>query len=140
MKTGTTVARRHPPAGIARWPVIAAVLLVSACASRGDVAGAVSGMVRVTGVVVSIDTRPWAYDGSAIVQLDTADHGRLQVQLPARWNLCQAAPVDVEALAVGMRVEVVAGTVEEGAIVVCADPSHRLAPIDPATANAGGAR
>jgi hypothetical protein len=50
------------------------------------------------------------------------------VELPARWNLCQAGPVDVEALAVGMRVQAVGAPTAEGGLVVCQDPSHRLVP------------
>lgn len=97
----------------------------------GDTADAVAGDARATGVVASIDTGPWTYDGNAVVQVETAGGRRLQVQLPARWNLCQAAPVDIEALAVGMRVDVVGAVAgEEDVVVVCADASHRLAPVD----------
>ena len=84
--------------------------------------------MAIEGTVASIDTQPWAYDGNAVVQVDAAGRGRVAVQLPARWNLCQAAPVDVEALAVGMRVQAVGAPSGEGGLVVCADPAHRLVP------------
>lgn len=85
--------------------------------------------VAIEGTIASIDTTPWQYDGNAVIRIDTADRGRVEVQLPARWNLCVAPPVDVEALAVGMRVRA-AGTVGgEGAIVVCQDAAHRLVPL-----------
>lgn len=100
------------------------------------------GVVRTTGSVASIDTQPWAYDGNATVQVDTSDRGRIDVQLPARWNLCQATPVDVEALEVGMQVEVVGAPAVEGEVVVCEHPSHRLVPVEPAplSANVLGSR
>ena len=103
-------------------------LALSACAAPHVAAPPPDGMVRAVGTVVAIDTRPWTYDGHAVVQVETADRGRVDVQLPARWNLCKAAPVDVGALAVGMRVQVVGAPAGEGALVVCADAAHRLAP------------
>ncbi len=63
-----------------------------------------------------------------MVQVDTPTHGRVAVQLPARWNLCQASPVDVQALAVGMRVQVVGSGAGAGTLVVCRDAAHRLVP------------
>lgn len=110
--------------------VLALALATGACASTStpDAAPANDGMVRAVGTVVAIDTQPWTYDGHAVVQIETADRGRVDVRLPARWNLCKAAPVDVEALAVGMRVQAVGADAGEGALVVCADAAHRLAP------------
>src|SRR5690606_35293032 len=108
--------------------------------TAGDAVDTTGGVVSTTGTVASIDTQPWTYDGNAIVQVDTADRGRIEVHLPARWNLCQASPVDVEELAIGMQVEVVGAAAGEGAVVVCGHPSHRLVPVEPARppANATG--
>jgi hypothetical protein len=121
-------------------PVITAALLATACATPPDAVPVADGVVRTSGTVASIDTQPWAYDGHAVVQVDTADRGRVDVQLPARWNLCKATQVDVEALAVGMQVQVVAAAAGEGALVVCGDAAHRLVPVDaaPSRAGAGG--
>lgn len=84
--------------------------------------------VSVEGTIASIDTQPWTYDGHALIGIDTSA-GRVQVALPARWNLCQAAPVEVEALAVGMRVRAT-GARDPGAdLVVCEDAAHRLVPM-----------
>lgn len=109
----------------------ALALAATACTTSPDAPAAEpqsSGPVAIEGTVASIDTQPWAYDGNAVVQVDAAGRGRVAVQLPARWNLCQAAPVDVEALAVGMRVQAVGAPSGEGGLVVCADPAHRLVP------------
>lgn len=111
-------------------PLIASGLLLAlaACTSVQDPPVTAAGERAIEGTIVSIDTQPWTYDGNAIVVVDTGAQGAVQVELPARWNLCAAAPVDVEALSVGMRV-VAAGDAGEGdAIVVCQQPSHRLAP------------
>jgi hypothetical protein len=78
--------------------------------------------------VVSVDTSPWAYDGHAVVQVDTTD-GRIAVKLPARWNPCQARPVEIEALEPGTRVQVVGERDPDGGIVVCSDASHGLQPV-----------
>lgn len=120
--------------------VFAVALGTASCAAQRDVApapngeaaverAAVGGNVTIAGTIVSIDTRPWMYDGHAVVQVDVDGQGRMAVQLPARWNLCQAAPVDVDALAVGMRVQAVAAAEGDGRLTVCSDAGHRLAPL-----------
>ncbi len=96
--------------------------------SASPPAGSAQGARIIEGTVASIDTRPWTYDGSAQVELDVAGGGRVVVRLPARWNLCKAPPVDMQALAVGMRVQAVGEAEEDGGITVCAAPGHRLGP------------
>jgi hypothetical protein len=85
--------------------------------------------MRIEGTIASIDLQPWTYDGNAIVQVDAEGGGRVQVELPARWNLCKVPPVDVQALSVGMRVQAVGEATGEGGLVVCQDASHRLEPM-----------
>ncbi|MGY1520333.1 hypothetical protein ACW5DW_07845 [Luteimonas sp. A482] len=89
-----------------------------------------AGASVIEGTVASIDTQPWTYDGNAVIRVDTADRGSVAVELPARWNLCKAAPVDVEALAVGMRVRAMGAAGGEGGLVVCEDAAHRLVPVE----------
>lgn len=81
----------------------------------------------ITGDVVSVDTRPWTYDGPAVVVVATATAGRIRVMLPARWNLCRAAqPDNVQSLQPRDRVQA-SGTVSTaGALVVCEQPQHYL--------------
>ncbi|HEY4582576.1 MAG TPA: hypothetical protein VIG88_06900 [Lysobacter sp.] len=113
-----------------RLPLIALpyVLLAAGCASTA--APAASGTTRtVEGRIARIDTAPWAYDGNAVVVLATAS-GDVRVELPARWNLCRAAPVDVASLQAGDRVRAVGATGETGSITVCSDASHGLRRID----------
>lgn len=84
------------------------------------------GQATVEGAIAAIDTRPWAYDGNAVVLLETAAGRQVSVHLPARWNLCKAAPVDVASLAVGRRARAV-GTVTAGDVLtVCERAGHRL--------------
>ena len=107
-----------------------AILATSACATT-QVDGApltVGAEVAVDGTILSIDTDPWAYDGNAVVSLQTAANGPMHVQLPARWNLCKAAPVDTAALKVGQEVRAVGTLVATGEITVCEGAEHRLAP------------
>lgn len=106
------------------------VLAAAGCASKPAASPPSDGQTSIEGTIASIDTAPWAYDGNAVIQVDTADRGRVAVQLPARWNLCKAAPVNVEALAVGMRVRAVGNAGAEGELVVCQQEAHRLGPTD----------
>lgn|SRR5690606_35364355 len=80
----------------------------------------------VDGTIASIDTQPWTYDGNAVVLLDTAAHGRVAVQLPARWNLCKAGQVDVASLVVGRRAHAVGSVTADGDLVVCERAEHQL--------------
>ena len=108
----------------------AAALVATSCTTTtADDAGQADGQLRIEGIITAIDLQPWTYDGNAIVQVDTDGHGDVQVQLPARWNLCKAPPVDVEALDVGMRVQAVGAVSGDGGLVVCAEPEHRLQPV-----------
>ncbi len=103
-------------------------LLAGGCATTAGTPLATGTQARISGSIAAIDTRPWTYDGNAVIQVDTREHGRVAVQLPARWNLCKAAPVDVQALSVGMRVQAVGSVGNDGEIVVCQDEAHRLVP------------
>ena len=81
------------------------------------------------GQVATVDTTPWTYDGSAVITLATPS-GNVDVHLPARWNLCKAAPVDVAAMRVGQRVRAVGSVTEDRDVVVCERAEHRLQPLD----------
>lgn len=84
------------------------------------------GQATVEGTIAAIDTQPWAYDGNAVVLLETAAGRQVSVQLPARWNLCKAAPVDVASLAVGRRARAVGTVTAEDELVVCERAGHRM--------------
>lgn len=111
-------------------PLLCIGLATAGCATQTNTPVAADDETSVVGSIVSIDTQPWIYDGNAVVQVDTRERGRVAVQLPARWNLCKAAPVDVEALRVGMQVRAVGSVGADGELVVCQRASHRLAPAD----------
>lgn len=124
----------HP--SLNRTPRLAAAALFLAvasasCATAPPQGPGGAGATTVEGTITTIDLQPWTYDGNGVVTIDAGSRGRVAVQLPARWNLCKAAPVDVEALAVGMRVQAVGVLAGEG-LVVCEAPMHRLVPLAPA--------
>lgn len=104
-------------------------LSVAACATAPDATPTAGGQSSVEGTIVSIDTQPWAYDGNAIVMVEVPRQGQVAVHLPARWNLCKAPAVDVDALAVGMHVRATGAPGEPGEVVVCEQASHGLAPV-----------
>ena len=109
--------------------VLCFCLAAAGCASTSAPSSvATTGQVAIEGAITAIDTDPWTYDGNAVIKVDTTVHGQVAVQLPARWNLCKAAPVDVQALAVGMRVRAVGTMGTGGELVVCEDAAHRLVP------------
>ncbi len=84
----------------------------------------------IEGRITAIDLTPWAFDGNAVIQLKSDSNGLVAVQLPARWNLCKAQPVNTNALAVGRRVRVVGTVGESGEIGVCERAEHRLQLLD----------
>lgn len=85
----------------------------------------------VEGRVTAIDTAPWAYDGNATVSLDSAVHGRVELQFPARWNLCRAGDIDdLQTLATGTRVRATGTVNAPRTLTVCEDASHGLQRLD----------
>lgn len=112
-------------------PLALCIGLLSGCATTPGERPAEGAQASIEGVIAAIDTTPWTYDGSAVIRIDTRTQGRVDVRLPARWNLCKAPPVDVEALAVGMRVRAIGAADAQGGLVVCQDAAHRLVPAAP---------
>lgn len=109
-------------------PIVALSAALPACTTTSAGAPLVAGgQAAIEGDVVRVDTVPWTYDGNAVVTVSTGAHGTLNVQLPARWNLCKAPPLDdVQALKPRDRVKVVGTMVAPGEIVVCEQTTHRL--------------
>ena len=109
----------------------AALLTLAACAttpSATTAGGAFTAgeQATVSGSIVSVDTTPWTYDGSAVVKIASAN-GQVDVHLPARWNLCKAPPPDdVQSLKAGDRVQATGTVTEDGALVVCESADHVL--------------
>ena len=126
--------KRH--LSVTRLAVIAAALsALAACATAPSTptsgALAVGQQATLEGYVVSVDTDPWAYDGNAVITVSTATAGTIKVQLPARWNLCKAQPLDdLQSLRPRDRVEVVGTVTAPGELVVCEQPQHRLRKVD----------
>lgn len=112
-------------------PLVLCIGLLTGCATVSGERPAEGAQASIEGAIAVIDTTPWTYDGSAVIRIDTRTQGRVDVRLPARWNLCKAPPVDVEALAVGMRVRAIGVADAQGGLVVCQDAAHRLVPAAP---------
>ncbi len=112
--------------------IVCVALSTAACTTTPSAGStlAAGSQATISGTIASIDTAPWAYDGNAVVVLDTAAHGRVPVQLPARWNLCKAGQVDVASLVVGRRARAIGTVTDDGAVVVCERAEHRLAHVD----------
>ena len=105
-------------------------LALAACASTAPAPRALApgGEVALEGRLASVDTAPWAYDGNARLVLDTAAHGEVAVELPARWNLCRATGIgDAGAFRPGDRVHVVGTVTAAGTVSVCEGATHRIA-------------
>ena len=126
-------ARPMPPTPLrcVRALPFAALLALAACATTPastPTGGAFTAgeQATVTGRIVSVNTTPWTYDGSAVVKIASAN-GQVDVHLPARWNLCKAPPPeDVQSLKAGDRVQATGTVTEEGALVVCEQADHAL--------------
>lgn len=108
---------------------IALALAAASCTTTPDVVEQAEGPLSIEGTITAIDLQPWTYDGNAVVRVEVKGRGLVPVQLPARWNLCKAAPVDVESLAVGMRVQAVGAASGEDGLVVCGGADHKLVPM-----------
>ena len=115
-----------------RLAALAALVALSACAIAPKNSALVAGQqATIEGEVVRVDTDPWAYDGNAVITISTAGTGTINVQLPARWNLCKAQPLgDVQALKPGDRVQAVGTATAPGEMVVCEQPEHRLRKVE----------
>lgn len=105
-------------------------LALAGCASTAPAPRALvpGADVALEGRLASVDTAPWAYDGNARLVLDTADHGAVAVELPARWNLCKASGIgDAGGFSAGERVRVVGTVTAPATVTVCAQATHRIA-------------
>lgn len=108
------------------FATLAALAALSGCATTVKDRALSGQEVTIEGKVASVNTDPWAYDGNAVVTVST-DAGTVSVQLPARWNLCRAQPLDdIQGLRPDDRVQVVGTVTAPGEMVVCAQPQHRL--------------
>ena len=106
-----------------------AVMLLAGCVTGRTASGTAlqaGEQATIAGRVVAIDMTPWTYDGNAVVQVATEAHGIVQVQLPARWNLCAAPPVAADTLAVGDEVRATGTAGQDGELVVCERATHYL--------------
>ena len=112
-------------------------LALAACASTPIASSTTSALTpgaqaSIEGRIARVDTAPWAYDGNAHVIVDTAAHGAVALALPARWNLCKAGGGDtVASLEAGNRVRAVGTVSDEGEVVVCERPTHRIERVAP---------
>ena len=108
---------------------LAATVVLAACTTTPTTSSptlAAGQQATVTGTLVSVDTTPWTYDGSAVVKI-AATNGQVDVHLPARWNLCKAPPPDdVQSLKAGDRVQATGTVTDDGALVVCERAAHGL--------------
>ncbi|MEL6616720.1 MAG: hypothetical protein AAFQ43_13340, partial [Bacteroidota bacterium] len=69
-----------------------------------------------------------AYDGDAVIEMETDGGEAVTVRVPARMNLCDARGLDlVDDLVPGHRIRVVGERDPDGAIRPCVDASHEIA-------------
>ncbi|TQM17066.1 hypothetical protein FB548_0434 [Pseudoxanthomonas sp. 3HH-4] len=112
-----------------RLATLATIVMLAGCTTTPTTSSptlAAGEQATVEGSIVSVDTTPWTYDGSAVVRI-AASNGQVDVHLPARWNLCKAPPPeDVQALKAGDRVQATGTVSEDGALVVCERAEHGL--------------
>lgn len=130
------IARLASNTHVALGSTVLAVALLSGCATASgngastpasSPAFAIDQEVTFDGRVASIDTAPWAYDGNAIVVVDSAVHGAVKVQLPARYNLCRGRGIDTAAsLKPGDRVRVAGTATDPDTLTVCEGAAHRI--------------
>ena len=105
----------------------ASLIALCACAAAPTRSALMVGQqAMIEGEVVRVDTGPWAYDGNAVITVST-NAGAINIQLPARWNLCKAPPLDdVRSLKPRDRVQALGTVTAPGEMMVCDQPEHRL--------------
>ena len=124
--TRPTSPARHIPLAAA---LSLATLALTGCQTPVAADPAVSADTA-EGRVVAIDRDPWAYDGNATMQVDTAS-GPVTVEIPARMNLCPAPGVDAfPDIQVGDRVRARGEVGADGHITVCNGAGHALQRLD----------
>lgn len=85
------------------------------------------GQGELTGVVTQIDLAPMAFDGDALIEVQTERGASRTVRIPARERQCEApTQAIVDVLAVGDRVEVRGALGADGDVTPCAAPSHYI--------------
>ena len=127
-------ARTTPRSALASSPRTLGVLVLvglgalAGCAALpSSPAAAVGRDLAFAGTVVSVDTAPWAYDGSAVVVVESGAQGRIAVELPARYNLCKAQGIGAASqLTAGMKVDVNGRLTAPGRLSVCESASHHI--------------
>lgn len=120
-------------ASIRLAPPAALLMLLLGCAAPGSALQplATDRQVVLEGRVASVDTAPMAYDGDALVVLDSAAHGAVTVHIPARTNLCRAQGLELlPELRAGDRLRVEGLATGPGNVTVCQEPTHSLQRID----------
>lgn len=111
--------------------VVVCSAVIAGCATTAPATPLKAGqLASIEGRITAIDLTPWTYDGNAVIQIESDANGPVSVQLPARWNLCKAQPVNTNALALGRRVRVIGTVGEAGEIGVCERAEHRLQLLD----------
>jgi len=103
------------------------VALIAACASPEPANDPPpDGLVEVTGTVTSVDLEPMAYDGDAIVQLQTGEQEKT-VRVPARMGLCKAFGLAlVRRLQPGDVIEVRGEGIGGDSVTPCASSEHGI--------------
>jgi hypothetical protein len=76
--------QNHRPLRFLHLAVAAATLLALSACATGPKEGAlvVGQQATIEGDVVSVDTKPWAYDGNAVVTISTINAGMVSGLLP----------------------------------------------------------
>lgn len=107
-----------------RWTLL--LVLLAACGPRQSAPASESGET-VAGTVVSVDTSPLAYDGDALVVVQTEAGETVTVRVPARVNLCEAEGLGLlDDLEASDRIEA-RGTVNaDGDVTPCTEADHYL--------------
>lgn len=106
------------------------LVLIAACSSPTPASGD-----GTRGTVTSVDLSPMAYDGDAVIVMETAAGESVAVHVPARMNLCAARGLDlVGDLRVGDEIDVTGETGPDGAIRPCAEAEHSIVRVSAADA------
>ncbi|MGA9533005.1 MAG: hypothetical protein WBR18_09840 [Anaerolineales bacterium] len=114
-----------------RFGIIALVLFGLGLGACGQLLAGPLGepgqVVTVVGRIESVDASPMAYDGPAVIELSTEEHGRVQVYVSPCMGPCVLDAVDsLGRMTAGQTWQVTGEASADGDLMVYNDAAHSL--------------
>lgn len=102
-------------------------VVLAGCDKASDPALTAGEDVRLEGRVIETDSTPRFVDGDGLIFLDSKEHGKVVVRIPARERICEAQGLGTfSMLEAGDDIRLLGRVTGERDVTVCGDASHFL--------------